>query len=464
MLNVKKYWRLFCKQSNGKWQLIIGLMFMCGTINAAEVKISSLNELADYASKSGNVITMSPGVYPLEGYLPVDSMRARHDNKQFQFITFSGSNNIFKLDGVELEVDNALRKALSPPVHTSEFLMTGSNNTLKGLLIRYNGEGTSSGGAALQVAGNGNVLKNITLHVSGSYPYGYGDLFGKGKPKETVIKHSKHSGLLVTGSDTKLDGCKLYMRSFGHGYFVQQNAKNIYFEDCYVEGAVRSTDDILAETSGPAFDVKFRTWTPNREGEFVVTPGYMKSLCEDGFRVYGQIKNIHFKNCTAKNTRAGFELRTNGGIRLENCTTIGTERGYWLGNGAIVKNCRGDANYGPLMFVEGNNLDVELIVTPSESDRLVHALITVQGENNKVVLKSEDGKKKTNGLPILIGYTPPEHGESMSPFGESETRGLKLNNETGMPIKIGAKARDCQIETDGSVLENKGINIEMTLN
>ncbi|MFC1763537.1 hypothetical protein ACFL6U_15845 [Planctomycetota bacterium] len=440
--------------------LWVGLMLISGVINAADVKISSLKELADYASESGNVISMSPGVYALTDYMSMDSMAARHDSKKFQFIAFCGSNNVFKLDGVEIEFDTALRKALNPPIHTSEFLVTGSNNTLQGFLIRHKGEGTSPGGASLEVAGKGNILRNIILHVAGAYPYGYGDLFGKGKAKETVIKHRKHSGLLVTGSDTKLYGCKLYNRSFGHCFFVQKNPKNVYFEDCYAEGDVRSTDDILAETSGPAFDVKFRTWTQNREGEYVVTPGYMKSLCEDGFRTYGQSDNIHFKNCTAKNTRAGFELRMNG-VRLENCTTVGTELAYWVGDDAIVKNCRGDANYGPLMFVEGSNVDVDMTLMPAESDRLVHALMTIQGENNRIVLKSADGQKRTKELPILVGYTHPEHGESMSPFGEGETTGLKLINETGMPIKIGEKASDCVIDTNGKVIENKGSSIEL---
>ena len=443
--------------------LLMLLISVVSSVNAEEIKINSVKELAEYASQSGNVITMSPGVYQLTDYLSFDSMIKRHERKEFQFITFSGNNNVFNLEGVEIEVDTKLRTALNPPIHSDEFLITGNGNTFVGLTVRCKGEGTSPGGTVLQVAGEGNVLKEITLYVAGSYPYGYGDLFGKGKARETVIKHKKHSGLLVTGSNTKLYRCKLYNRSFGHCYFIQKNPENVYFEDCYAEGAIRTTDDILAETSGPAFDVNFKTWTQNREGKYVVTPGYMKSLSEDGFRTYGASKNIFFKNCTAKNTRAGFELRTNG-VRLENCRTIGTERAYWVGDDAIVKNCVGDANYGPLLFVEGSNVNVELIVDPAESDRLVHALVTIQGENNKVVLKSPEGKKRKKNLPILIGYTHPKHGESMSPYGEGETVGLKFRNETGMPVKIGKMARNCKIKTNGEVLENKGTNIKIVKN
>ncbi|WP_207902852.1 hypothetical protein [Mariniflexile fucanivorans] len=404
---------------------------------------------------------MAPGVYKLTDYLTLDVINARRNSKEFQYIIFSGSNNVFNLNGVEIELDTEIRTLLNPPIHSDEFLVTGSNNSFLGLTIRCIGEGISPGGTVLKVAGEVNILKDITLHVSGSYPYGYGDLFGKGKQKETTVKHQKHSGLLVTGNKTKLYGCKVFSRSFGHCFFIQQNPKNVYFENCYAEGEVRTTDAVLAETSGPAFDVNFKTWTQNREGAYVVTPGYMKSLCEDGFRTYGKCENITFKNCTAKNTRAGFELRFNDSARLENCTTIGTERGYWIGDNTVLINSKGDANYGPILFVEGSHVNVELTVDTAESDRLVHSLMTVFGDNNKIVLKAADGKKRTQELPILIGYTPPLHGESMSPYNEAEVSGLNLKNEIGMPISIGKMAKSSTIETNGKIIENKGENIEV---
>ncbi len=374
----------------------------------------------------------------MRDFLNEDSIAQRLERKQYPYLNFTGSHNTFDFRGVQLEIDTQLRKQLRHPIHTNELVVSGTSNTLQGLEIVHVGNGTSPGGAAFCVEGDGNTISGFTIRVQGSFPYGYGDLFGKGGPD--VIRHQKHSGFLITGSNTKVLNCRLYMRSFGHGFYIQKNAGNVYFEDCYVEGEVRSTDDVLKETSGPAFDVKFRTWTPNREGVFVVTPGYMKSLCEDGYRTYGQNKNITFINCTAKNTRGGFELRTNGGVRLENCTTIGTERAYWVGNGAVIKNCKGDANYGPLLFLEGSGVEVDLCVVPDESDRTVHALATIQGKNNKVLLRPYEEKNRKKELPILVGYTHPEHGEAMSPYGQAPCTNLQLVNETSMPVVWGEQA------------------------
>ena len=175
----------------------------------------------------------------------------------------------------------------------TRFLVKGNNNTLDGLTIQDIGDGKSMGGAALGITGSGNTLRNCILHVCGSFPYGYGDLFGKGGPD--IIGPMKKSGVHVTGSGTTLIGCKLYMRSFGHGYYIQEDAADVHFEDCYVEGGMRPTDEMLAETSGPAFKVGFRTVVKNRRGENKVTPGYMKALSEDGFRTYGQHKNLSFR-------------------------------------------------------------------------------------------------------------------------------------------------------------------------
>lgn len=54
------------------------------------------------------------------------------------------------------------------------------------------------------------------------------------------------------------------------------------------------------------------------------------------------------------------------------------------------------------------------------------------------------------------------HGEVMSPFDEGITSDLNIINETGMPIIIGEKATNCIVKTNGEVLENEGVNIEIS--
>lgn len=438
-------------------KLVFFALFLLPIIaNAEEIRVSSLNELDEFSSQSGNIITMKPGIYRLGDYLPPESMKERRERNEFQFMTFSGDDNTFHLNGVTIELDTALRTALKPPIHTSEFIISGDNNTFNGLTITTHGNETSPGGALLEVAGEGNTLRDCVFWVQGSYPYGYGDLFGKGGG--SVIRHSKHSGVRITGESSSLFGCRLFMRSYGHGFYIQ-GGDNHTFTDCYVEGVMRSTDDMLAEITGPAHEVDFRSVYTNRQGGNQVLPGYMKSLSEDGFRTYTQAGNVRFINCTAKYMRAGFELRTRGGVYLENCTAIGTERGFWVSNGAVLKNCKGDARFGPLLFVEGENANVEIELAPTESEMNVHALATIHGSGHSVTIKPYKGENRSRSLPILVGFSQPSAGEGMSPYGEKKARDITLRNETTMPVVIGELVENFKLTTRGPVQSNQGQEI-----
>ncbi|MFR9602992.1 MAG: hypothetical protein SNG02_03870 [Rikenellaceae bacterium] len=436
-----------------KFTLLLVVAFMTLSSSLSAKKRTTVNTLEEFAQKialDNQNIKLEEGVYKLRDYINADSIANRVARKSYQYIVFSGSNNTIDMTGVVWEVDTELRKLLKHPIHTDEIIVMGDNNKLTGLEIKHIGNTTSPGGCAFTVKGEGNTIENFTLHVQGSSPYGYGDLFGKGK--NHVLKHQKHSGFLINGSGTTVKGCKLYMKSYGHGFFIQKNPEDVTLIDCYVEGETRATDDILAETSGPAFDVQFRTLNKNREGEYIVTKGYTKALCEEGFRTYGACKNLKFINCTAKNTRGGFELRSKDiSMYLENCTTIGTERAYWVGEGAIVKGCKGDANNGPLLFVEGNSCQIEIEVIPTESGRMVHALATIHGDNNRITLNQYNGQDRPTEIPILVGYSQPSAGEPMSPFGQAPCTNLKLVNNTNMPVVIGAKSVNPEIESKGSI-------------
>lgn len=431
--------------------VLSAILFGAGEAVCAEkevVRISSLAELAEVAAQSGQTVAMKPGLYRMTDFIPLSAIPERQKREQWQSLTFSGDNNVFHLEGVTIEFDTEAREKLRAPMHTDEFLIRGGGNTLVGLTITNLGDGKALGGAVLGVTGRGNTLRDCTIHVSGSAPYGYGDLFGKGG--------HKHSGVHITGSGSRFLGCKVFTKAFGHAFYVQEDANDVFFENCYAEGVMRSTDEILAEKSGMAFERQFRSEMKNREGVAVVTPGYMKALSEDGFRTYGTHQNLVFRNCTAKNMRGGFELRTPTAPHLENCTAIGCERAFWISSGAQLVNCRGDAAYGPLLFAEGDHATVDLELLPAESGFQVHALAILFGTGNRVTIHPSPNTSRKSLVPILIGFGTPGMGDGAAPIPEREARDTILRNETMMPVILGEKARGGEVVTRGTLPENKG--------
>jgi len=432
---------------------------LAGAGQADTVVISSIEALAEYAREDGNNVRMKPGDYDLGDYITPERINQMREQKEWNYIDFSGSDNTYDLTGVTIYVDTKeVRAALNPPQHTTEFLVSGDNNQIKGLTIRNVGDGASLGGSVLTLQGDNNILRGTTLSVRGSRPYGYGDLLGKGG--RNIVGLRKHSAVNIRGSNTRIYDTRLYMRSFGHGFYVQGGATDIHFENCYVEGEMRSTDEMLAETDGPAYEHDFASVLTNREGESRITHGYMKSLAEDAFRTYHST-DATFINCTAKNMRAGFELSGDGEIRIENSVSIGNERGFWIGSNARVINSRGDAKYGPLLFLEGHDTSVELELMPETSDKIVHALATIHGRNNSVAITPYKGQQRAAPLPIKLGYSQPSAGESMSPYGQRAARNITLRNATTMPLIIGRQTYGSTVHTRGEVSENNGENISI---
>jgi hypothetical protein len=426
----------------------------------ATVEVSSLAELDAAAKRSNQIVTMKPGVYELNDLIPLNSIPERRARKEFFYIDFSGSSNVFNLQNVTIEATISIRKAFKAPILTDEFVISGNQNEFKGLTITNTGDASYGAfGALVGVAGSGNTLRDCTLCVRGSYLYGYGDLFGKGPG--SLVPLGKHSGMHVIGSGTRVLGCKIFMRSYGHGFFVQGDCSDVVFEDCYVEGEMRSTDDILTEKSGPAIEVKFHSYMKNRDGTNLITAGYMKCLNEDGFRTYGVHTNLIFKNCSVKNMRGGFEVRmkTGVGVRLENCSALGCERGFWLSTGAVAMNCKGNAEFGPLLFLEGDHAVVDLEFLPTASTNTVHALAIIEGADHQVTIKPASSGNRTPALPIMLGFSPPGMGEAMCPINAAIATNIKLVNQTTMPVVISEKTTGGEVVTLGQVTGKKGKSV-----
>ncbi|MDF7809165.1 hypothetical protein P4E94_17090 [Pontiellaceae bacterium B12219] len=435
---------------------LIGLfLLLCGSlsVHGRSVTVSDLAGLMMYAGLDGNTVTMEPGTYRVVDFLTPamlsevgkDIDRSKGGRPPLPVLTFSGNDNRFNLEGVVLEIDTSIYDHLPTFGYHRFLFISGNGNRIKGLTIRYVGPNQGTNGNALSLWGDRNTLEEVSLYVHGSSPYGYGDLLGKGK-NPGMVPLGKQSGIMVGGNDCTLKRCKVISRAFGHCFYIQ-GARNTLLEDCYAEGTTRATSDMLRDTSGIAFDYEFRSVYENRDGRFLITPGYRKSLVEDGFRTYsaGGPRNqktgkTTLINCTAIHTRAGFEIvgpaDADEKTELIGCTALGTERGFLLINGNIVtRRCRGNTVHGPLLYLwRGENADVELEWTGEGSDYTVHALATISGKGHRVKLTRWGMEDAAPRIPILLGYGMPLHAEMSTPILPEAAGNITLINETGMPV------------------------------
>ena len=439
---------------------------------AEAVEISSLRELATYAARSGNTIRMKPGVYRMSDYLSDDviatirkEVPASSGRPPVWMMRFSGSGNRFEMRDVVLEIETELYPKLPRGGYTRCLFVPGSNNVIDGLTIRNTGANQGSGGNLLSIFGDRNTLENVTLHVHGSKPWGYGDLLGKGGPN--LVGLQKQSGIMVAGRDNTLRRCKVVSRAFGHCFYVQQppgvTTDNVRFEDCYAEGVVRTTADMLRETAGPLHDLNFAAVAENRDGRFLVVPGYVKSLVEDGFRTYGGVGRVTLINCTAVNTRAGFEIsgpEDDGAAKalIDGGNASGCERAYLIGSNTVVRNSRGDTKHGPLLYLRGGrNADVELELTGAGSDYTVHALATIAGDGHRVRLFTREPEcVAPPAVPIMLGFRMPANAEMASPIRPGAATNVRLVNELPRCVVIkGYEAVDCTVDTRGTMLTDQ---------
>lgn len=412
------------------------------------------------ADRDGQEITMAPGTYRIKDYLTPARIAAVHKHaKDFEgrrppmpVLDFSGSDNTFNMEGVVLEVDTGLYPELPQSGYHRFFFISGSSNIFKGLTIRYVGPNRGTNGNCLTLWGDGNTLEDVTLYVHGSSPYGYGDLLGKGGPN--LVHLYKQSGIMVGGDNCRLKRCKVITRAFGHCFYIQ-GARNTVLEDCYAEGIHRTTNEMLAEKGGLAEEKEYKSVYENRDGRYLITPGYSKALCEDGFRTYGgggpknqDTGKTTLINCVAINTRAGFEIcgpKSGEATELIGCTALGAERSFLLINGNIkTRKCRGDIVHGPLLYLwRGSNADVEIELVGGMPETTVHALATVSGSGHRVKLIRWSAAEDVPYLPIMLGYGMPAHAEMSTPILAEEAKDISLVNETGMPVISSEMVSDC---------------------
>ncbi|WP_406682854.1 GDSL-type esterase/lipase family protein [Seonamhaeicola sp. MEBiC1930] len=425
--------------------------------------IKSISELAKYAEKSNVLVKMKPGDYSINsikiGRLNVfeygKNSKKKGDFRIGSLIHFSGDNSQYFLKGVTISIDGKLHENY-PKSEFSEFLVSGNNNYIEGLKGKDVGEHVPGNRVQmLRVMGDDNTIKKADLYVHGSYPYGYGHLLGKGG--KALVANHKHSVLLVEGINTKLIYCKVVSHAFGHG-IVMQGAVNTLVKDCYVEGKMRTTNEMLAETSGPAFIVGFKSDYPPGK----ILPNEIKALSEDGIRTYPfgglnrrRTQGVTVINCTVKNMRSGFDLSANlPPTKIIGSTAIGCqEKGYSIGTDGVIKNSKGDALYGPLITFVGNNIKncvVDLKLVDTISEYKVPRLAEINGSGHHITIRNYQEKQRSIASPIVFGesFWNDVHSwrKPQAPRGSfAGAKNIQLFNYTGMPVMLNDLSINCKV-------------------
>lgn len=467
-------------------QCLIGAVAACLVVSTGiavgkPIEIDSLRALAEYAQQDGVSVRLKPGAYVLDDPAigrELDLKLYKGDTPTSDYpaaalILFSGNHSTYDLTGTEIRLDTKLHQAFGKR-KLFEIFVTGNDNIINGLKVRDVGGHAPTGSAImLTVVGDNNTIRKADLFIHGSSPYGYGHLLGKGGG--ALVPLHKHSSFLVAGKNTKVLGCKVVTHGFGHG-IVMQGAVDTLIKDCYVEGEMRTTDDMLAEKSGPAFDAGFKSDYPPGK----IMPGQIKCLSEDGIRTYpyGSLvgrntERVTVINCTIKNMRSGVALGAERGpSRVIDTTVAGCqERGFSIGSNGTIEGCKGDAMYGPLLTFLGRGakncvVDLELIGTTSKYK--VPRLLEINGEGHHITLRNHEGKRRGIPAPIVFGesdwgdihlFRAPES----DPAKYSGAKNCSLNNETRMPVVFGGLSRHCTVVSDGRLLKDDGEGNSFTI-
>ena len=462
--------------------LLLTSSLLCCRVAAADTAavttVDSLAGLAHHAGLSHMRVKMKPGTYVLHDAALSGSASVKHPAKPGQatgeyrvnyLLHFAGDDSIYDLTDVVITIDTKLHQAVRGPF--DKIFVSGNRTTITGLTVNDRGDTPPGKGGLrmMHVIGNGNTIENVTLRPRGSAPYGYGNLLGKGS--HALVELHKQSCLLITGRDNRIVGAKVIARVFGHG-IVMQGAVNTLIQDCYVEGELRRTDEMLRETSGPAFEVDFKSdYPPGR-----IEPGRIVSLNEDGVRAYPsgsqvggrRTDKITVINTTVKNMRSGFDLEAaSGAVVISGCTSLGCDQqGFSVPSGGTITASKGDARYGPLLALrqkKDHGCRVELELMESTSEFPPRRLAEINGTGHVITLRNHAGNRSTGTIPIVFGETfwaDAHHFRDPTTTMESLTgaRGVELRNYTGQPIVFSTTARDCVVTTGGEILRDDGTN------
>jgi len=423
--------------------------------------IKTLDEFRAAIKKDNQKIRMKPGIYRAEKVDPpmmahIPRAKPGRDgklpkNNQEHIFAVNGSNNYFDLRGVVFETPVSVQSKLSGKAHVSDtWHINGSGNTFEGGYFRnvvdkpYPQYRVTEN--EFEVCNDNNTFLNCTFVIKGSVPYGYSDYYGKGGPNFGRL--NKHSFMSIyRANNTKLIGCKVYMKSFGHCVHFHM-ADGVLIKGCFLTGTLRPTNDIFREKAGRAREYEFNIMY---RGKRPIPRDQMIPLTEDGIRSYGGDKNITVIDTTVERLRGCFQLLCDGDVTLENVTVLEAgDFSYDLSSGVkgkvVMKNCRGDITYSPFFNLTRGDVPKDAfyevtILSPSEDVKPTArtSLGTICGDNCTFIF--HDGTIRP--LPMQVNR--------LNCGGRKGLRNSAVTNYTRAELILNERVQNCIIKSVGPV-------------
>ena len=455
-------------QSTVLWVVMAMCLLWSEVVFSQRVTVSSLKELLPYLQKDRVDLKMKPGTYTVTGEATKAGefgIQGYQEGTKTVFL-ITGSNSSYDFTDVTIQIETSVCQSLGKnKIHILQ--IQGNRNLVKNLTLTDIGsvdDAPRVRATNVVMDGANNRIEGLKLTTIGSFPYGYGELFGKGGGP--VIKHRKKSSILVRGDSNVLQGCDIVQRSFGHGIFMQAAHQPI-ISKCTVKGEMRSTDEVLAEKDSVAAKANFMTtWG------YKVPPGHTISLCEAGIRAYAdgvtyvdgktlerKTENPTATNCEITNMRSGVMLHQASGKKtIRGCTVIGCSTSFAIGTGDIT-DCSADVQFGPVFeFSEKQrNINAEITLLPfeGESNNASGQVAIIGGQGHRIFFKGKLKKPKP-ALVIQVGGDSHRIGE-LAEDEKFEAAGVKISNVTGYPVLLAKGTKDCAVKSRGKITD-KGRN------
>lgn len=462
--------------------VILCVVFAEGVVHAGnsynKVKVSSVKELRQVMTKSHQHIVMTPGIYVVSDLL--DSRTVFH---------LSGSDNVYDLSGVTIQIPlSTLRKMTSRGAHgRAAYRITGNRITMKGGTFEntyddgtvkvtdfgsYNQNSMyhpAGGMNEMSISGNDVQIINCKLTVRGSFPYGYGNIYGIGRGNVVGLK--KHGGIHSIGDHLIIDGCQVKMESFCHAIFFT-GGDDITVRNTIVEGGVRPSNDLYNETNDGDLARRFNykiQWPEEVKG-LPIPRDHMLNLTEDGIRAYSGAGHVTVDNCKVMKMRGGIKLYMAKDAKVSNCQVLDCViQGYSLPSRGIITNCSGNAAYGPLLYIHFDShtsQKINLEVLPSPHGLGDHPLAVIKGREHSIRFSTSDSSTPETLRPIIVGYplrfdflcldypkVPEGYEERFSRYVPKTYRASRISvyNSSAHPVVLGEQSRDNTITSLSSI-------------